>query len=50
MHAGYHRESVNNFLEIIEKGEQLRVRSREANKTRRTKVDAIIAEIRQNLR
>lgn len=50
MHAGYHNESLNNFLEIIDKGEQLRVRSKEAKRSRRVKVDGIVTELRLKLK
>lgn len=47
MYADYHNQSLKQFLEIVEKGEQLRVRTRPANKIKRTKVDQILDDLRQ---
>lgn len=48
MYADYHNQSLQQFLEIAEKGEQLRVRSRTVSANpRRAKVDTIIADLRQ---
>lgn len=49
MHEGYHRQSLRNFLEILEKGERLRVRERPANQKKREKVNFKIAELRKKL-
>nr|YP_009364045.1 LAGLIDADG endonuclease [Pediastrum duplex]YP_009364107.1 LAGLIDADG endonuclease [Pediastrum duplex]AQU64439.1 LAGLIDADG endonuclease [Pediastrum duplex]ARK36696.1 LAGLIDADG endonuclease [Pediastrum duplex] len=49
MHEGYHRQSLRHFLEILEKGEQLRVRQRPADLKKREKVTQKIAELRQKL-
>lgn len=47
MYEGYHNQSLKNFLEIVEKGENLRVRSMPAKKSKRAKVDAIIEQLRE---
>ena len=46
MHAGYHNLSLKNFLEVIQLGEDLRVRFRPANKSKRTKVEEILDNLR----
>lgn len=46
MDAGYHNQSLKNFLEVIDLGEALRVRFRPAKKSKRTLVDAIIDDLR----
>jgi hypothetical protein len=46
MDAGYHNQSLKNFLEVIKLGEDLRVRFRPANKKKRTKVDEILNNLR----
>lgn len=40
MHDDYHHKSLQNFLEIVEKGVELRERSRSAKGQKRTKVEA----------
>jgi hypothetical protein len=54
MYEGYHNQFLKNFLEIVEKGENLRVpltsicnRSMPAKKSKRAKVDAIIEQLRE---
>jgi hypothetical protein len=49
MHAGYHEESLKNFLEVVQKGVDLRVRDRVATETRRTKVNEQIALLKAML-
>jgi len=46
MHAGYHNQSLREFLEVVQLGENLRVRHRPANRSKRTKVDAILDNLR----
>ena len=46
MHAGYHNQSLKNFLEVIKLGDDLRVRFRPASKKKRTKVDEILNNLR----
>ena len=49
MYDGYHNQSLKQFLEIIEKGEQLRFRDPTKPVTanpKRTKVNAILADLR----
>lgn len=43
MHAGYHNLSLKNFLEVIQLGEDLRVRF---SKSKRTKVEEILDNLR----
>ena len=46
MYAGYHNQSLKNFLEVIKLGDDLRVRFRPASKKKRTKVDEILNNLR----
>jgi hypothetical protein len=46
MHHGYHRESLHHFLEIIDKGLELRERSRPATGAKTTQVEKKINELR----
>jgi hypothetical protein len=53
MYAGYHNQSLKQFLEIAEKGEQLRFRQRSSPEMKpvsanpkRTNVDTILADLR----
>lgn len=47
MSAGYHRESLDNFLEIIDLGESLRVRSRPKKGQKGAKVAVVIQQLRE---
>jgi len=49
MHDGYHRESLKNFLEVYDKGQQLRERIREKTGSRGDKVLAVVAQLREKL-
>jgi len=49
MNNGYHRESLKNFLEIIDLGESLRVRSRPKNGKKGEKVAEIVQQLKANL-
>lgn len=51
MNDGYHRQSLANFLNVIEQGENLRVRSRPKRASqKRTKVDLIINDLQEKLK
>lgn len=49
MHQGYHRNSLQNFLEIVELGERLRVRSRPKSNTRGNNVAALVEQLKSQL-
>lgn len=46
MYQGYHRESLHNFLEIVELGERLRVRSRPKSGTKGDKVAKVVEQLK----
>lgn len=47
MNAGYHRESLENFLDIVDQGANLRVRRKPKSGNRSTKVEKVVKELRE---
>lgn len=46
LHSGYHNQSLKNFLEVVQLGEELRVRFKPAKTSKRTKVNPILDNLR----
>lgn len=49
MHAGYHQQSLKNFLEVFDEGSNLRVRSRPKTGTRGDRVADAVNDLRDRL-
>lgn len=49
MNQGHHRDSLQNFLEIVDLGERLRVRSRSKLGTKGNKVAAVVEQLKSQL-
>lgn len=50
MNEGHHRKSLQNFLEIVDLGERLRVRSKPKSSTRGIQVDKVVQQLKTELR